>query len=148
MCKLGDIVVIDKFKNEDNKDILKHSFVIINDDADHLNGLRYDFVANMMCSFHNEGHKQKKLKYKSNLPVKEKLVSGKLLNSKEGYIKANQLYYFDKKKITYHVIAHIDSNLLNELVKLILLLHEEGSLQIVTTNIRKKNISNSCLSLL
>ena len=89
MCKLGDIVVINNFKNENNEDILKHSFVIINDEADYLNGLRYDFVANMMCSFHKERHKQKKLKHKSNLPIKEKMISGKWLNSKEGYIKAD-----------------------------------------------------------
>lgn len=148
MCKLGDIVVINNFKNENNEDILKHSFVIINDEADYLNGLRYDFVANMMCSFHNERHKKKKLKHKSNLPIKEKMISGKRLNSKEGYIKADQLYYFDKKKIKYHVIAHIDENLLDELVKLILLLHEEGNLKMITTNIQKKNISDACLSLL
>ena len=71
-----------------------------------------------------------KLKYKSNFPIKEEKISGEELNDKEGYIRADELYYFNKEKIQYKVIAHMDPKLLDELVKLILLLHDENKLKI------------------
>ena len=119
MCKLGDIIVINKFKNEDGDTIKKHSFVVINDEKNYFEGLKYDFVCNMLCSFHNERHKNKKLSFEENLEIKETLILGKKINNKKGYIKADQLYYFDKTKIEYKVIAHMESELLDELVQLI-----------------------------
>lgn len=135
MCKLGDIIVVKEFKNELGNIIPRHSFVVINDESDYVEGLKYDFVTNMMCSFHDDEHKNKKLKYKQNLPVIEKYISGEKINSKEGYIKANFLYYFDKSEIEYQVIAHMDAELLDELMQLILVLNEENKLQSVTTNL-------------
>ena len=135
MCKLGDIIVIKEFKNEEGKIIPKHSFVIINDEPDHVEGFKYDFISNMLCSFHNEKHKRKKLRFKENLPIKEEKISGANINNREGYIKADQLYYFDKKKIEYKIIAHIDDELLDELVQLILKLKDEDLLKPIYTNI-------------
>lgn len=48
MCRLGDIILVNKFKNEDGEIVCKHSFVVINDEKDSIGGLKYDFVANMM----------------------------------------------------------------------------------------------------
>ena len=59
MCKLGDIIVVKEFKNELGEAIPKHSFVVINDEMDYVEGLKYDFVTNMMCSFHSDEHKTK-----------------------------------------------------------------------------------------
>lgn len=136
MCKLGDIIVVERFKDTNGIEVPRHSFVVINDEADYVEGLRYDFVSNMMCSFHNEEHKNKKLKYEENLPIKEELISGDKINNKEGYIKADQLFYFDKKEINYKVIAHMDSELLDDLVQLILVLNEKGKLKNVITNLK------------
>lgn len=135
MCKLGDIIVVKEFKNEYGDIVPKHSFVIINDEEDYVEGFRYDFVSNMLCSFHDEDHKKKKLKYEQNLPVREEKISGENINNKEGFIKADQLYYFNKNKIQYKVLAHIDPELLDELVQLILKLKEKGLLQPIITNI-------------
>ena len=68
----------------------KHSFVVINDQESYIEGFRYDFVSNMVCSFHNEEHKNKKLKYEGNLLVNIKQIHGKKINNQQGYIKANQ----------------------------------------------------------
>lgn len=114
MCKLGDIIVINTFKNENGDTITKHSFVVINDEKNYVEGLKSDFVSNMLCSFHNEEHKNKKLMFEENLESKERLISGKKINNKNRYIKADQLYYFDKTKIEYKVIAHMKSGLLDE----------------------------------
>ena len=135
MCKLGDIIVIKEFKNVEGEKMSKHSFVIINDEPDHVEGFKYDFISNMLCSFHNENHKRKKLSFKENLPIKEEKISGANINSKEGYIKADQLYFFDKRKIEYKVIAHVDDELLDELVQLILKLKEGDLLKPIYTNI-------------
>lgn len=60
---------------------------------------------------------------------------------KTGYLKADQLYYFDKNFIEYKVIAHMDESFLEELLKLIFLLHNENKLKHVFTNlnIKEKN---------
>lgn len=135
MCKLGDIIIVDEYIGSDGKKVGKHSFVVINDEHDSIEGLSYDFVANVMLSFHDEEHKKKKLKYESNLPIKEDKISGKDLNSKEGYIRADELYYFNKSKIKYKVLAHMDPELLDELVQLILYLNDKGKIKIVTKNL-------------
>ena len=136
MCKLGDLIIIDEFKNENNEIVPRHTFVVINDKPDFIEGFKYDFVSNMLCSFHNEEHKKNKLKSKSNLPVKEKRISGEYINEKEGYIKANQLYYFNKKKIKYKVFAHMEPELLDELVQLILELNNKNMLEPIYANLK------------
>lgn len=137
MCKLGDIIVIKEFKNEFGEVIPKHSFVVINDEADVIEGFRYDFVSNMLCSFHDDEHKRRKLRYQENLPIKEEKISGDNINNKEGFIKADQLYYFNKDTIEYKTLAHVEPELLDELVQLILKLQEQGLLKPILTNIDK-----------
>lgn len=136
MCKLGDIIIVKEFKDRDGEIVPKHSFVVINDEEDYVEGLKYDFVANVMCSFHNRNHKNKKLKYIENFPILDGGIIGENINSKEGYVKADQLYYFDKKIIEYQVIAHMEAELLDELVQLILFLNEKGLLKNVLTNLQ------------
>lgn len=137
MCKLGDIIVVKEFKDKNGEIVPKHSFVVINDEPDYVEGLRYDFVSNMMCSFHNKEHKNKKLRFEENFLIKEELITGEKINNKEGYIKADQLYYFNKTLIEYQVIAHMEPELLDELVQLILVLNEKGLLKNVITNLDK-----------
>ena len=141
MCKLGDVIVVKEFRNEYGKIVPKHSFVVINDEQDYVEGFKYDFISNMLCSFHNEEHKKKKLQYKQNLEIKEEKIFGEKINNKEGYIKANQLYFFDKSKIEYKVIAHLDSELLDELVQLILELQKSNLLIPIYTNINEEVIN-------
>ena len=110
MCKLGDIIVVKEFKDISGKLVPKHSFVVINDEPDFIEGFAYDFISNVMCSFHDEKHKEHKLSIKSNLEIK-------------------------KNKIEYKVIAHIDDELLDELVQLIIKLHDKHKEHNVITNL-------------
>ena len=135
MCKLGDIIVVSEFKDETGKTVPKHSFVVINDNAGTIETLNYDFVSNIMCSLHNEEHRMKKLKYEENLEIKDNMIIGNKINSKRGYIKADQLFYFDKKKIKYKVLAHVDPELLDELVQLIIALDRKGKVKNIIDNI-------------
>ena len=135
MCKLGDIIVVNEFKNEIGEVIKKHSFVVINDESNSIEGLNYDFISNMLCSFHDEKHKSKKLRFKENLEITEHSFSERKSNDKTGYIKVDQLYYFNKEQIQYYIFGHINPELLNELLQLILVLNEEGKLKVITTNL-------------
>ena len=57
-----------------------------------------------MSSFKDEKHKHRKLKYKENVGIKSDDIISDNKNNKEGYIKADQLFYFNKKKIKYYVL--------------------------------------------
>ena len=92
----------------------------------------------MLCSFHNQKHKAKKLKYQSNLPIQEQKIKGEKINNKQGYIKADQLYYFNKNNIDYKILGHIDEKLLDDLIKLILQLKKKNLIKAITTNIQEK----------
>lgn len=119
MCKIGDIIIINEFKNEYGKKVPKHSFVVIDDK-----------------------HKKKKLKYLSTLPIKEDEIFGKILNAKNGYVKSDQLYYFDKDKIKFKVIAYMSDEFLEELNMLISKLKKKNYIKKVTTNIEKETVKN------
>ena len=136
MCKLGDIIVIKEFKNEFGKKIKRHSFVVINDEGDNIQGLKYDFVSNMLCSFHDESHRKRKLIFKSNYEIVEDAILTTKGNKKAGFIKADQLYYFDKTKINYYVVGELNPKMLNELFKLIIILMEQRKVTKVITNLK------------
>ena len=135
MCKVGDVIVIDKYISDDGTVLSRYSFVVINDNADEIKGLKYDFVANVMSSFKDEKHKHRKLKYKENVGVTSDDIISDNKNNKEGYIKADQLFYFNKKKIKYYVLATISDDLLDELIRLIVELEVENKLKQNTKNI-------------
>lgn len=142
MCKIGDIIIINEFKNEYGKKVPKHSFVVIDDNQGYIEGFKYDFISNMLCSFHDDKHKKKKLKYLSTLPIKEDEIFGKILNAKNGYVKSDQLYYFDKDKIKFKVIAYMSDEFLEELNMLISKLKKKNYIKKITTNIEKETVKN------
>ena len=135
MCKLGDIIVVKNYIGEDGEKITQHSFVVITDKPDFIEGLNYDFVANVMSSFKSEEHRIKKLRFEENLEViSSDIISDLPINNKNGFIKADQLFYFDKKKVNYYVFGTLSEDLLDELLLLLISLNEKGKL--------KHNISN------
>lgn len=138
MCKVGDIIVVEKYISEDGKEMSKHSFVVIDDNPDNIKGLNYSFVSNVMSSFKNEQHKRKKLRYEENVGVTSEDIESDYINGKEGYIKADQLYYFDKNKIEYYVLASVNPDLLDELIRIIVKLEVENKLKHNIENIKEK----------
>ena len=99
MCKAGDIIVVDKYIGEDGKNIGKHSFIVVDDNADIIKGIPYTFVTNVISSFKNEKHKERKLNFRENLEIIEFEKNGKKIKpKKDSYIKEDQLIYFKKDK--------------------------------------------------
>ncbi len=138
MCKLGDIIVVKNYIGDDGKKISQHSFVVINDKPDFIEGLNYDFVANVMSSFKSEEQRIKKLRFEENLEVVSNDMISKLpKNKKSGFIKADQLFYFDKKKSDYYVFGTISDELLDELILLLISLNEKGKLKHNINNIKE-----------
>lgn len=136
MCKLGDIIVVNKYIGDDGKEINKHSFIVIDDNPNCIKGLNYNLVTTVISSFKSQEQKKRKLQYKENMEICEFERNGIKKFSKPSYIKADKLFYFDKEKLDYYVFGRISDDLLDELVKLIIELSNEEKLMQVTDNLK------------
>lgn len=135
MCKLGDIIVVNKYIGENGKEIGTHSFIVIDDNPNSIKGLEYTHVTTVISSFKSEEQKIKKLHYEENMEISEYEKNGTHKFKKASYIKADKLFYFDKDKLDYYVFGRISDDLLDELMRLILHLSEEDKITIVTENL-------------
>ncbi len=114
MCKIGDIILVDEYASQGHV-LTRHSFVVINDEEGEMEGLRVDFTSLVMSSFKNKDQKARKLKYPGNFPIPE---GGSIVpsgNNREGYIKADQIYYFNKNKVSYRVIGYVTEDVFESL---------------------------------
>lgn len=118
MCKIGDIIIVNKYK-DCGKFISKHSFIVVDDRNGKIEGMPYDMICNVLSSFKNPQQKEKKLSYPGNFPIAHDDVSTNPNNGKDGYVKADQLYYFNKSKISYRVIGKIEPDILNLIIEFI-----------------------------
>lgn len=118
MCKMGDIIVIKNYKDGE-KEIEKHSFIVLDDIGGEIQGLPYDIVCNVMSSFKNEEQKIRKLKYPGNFPISHNDTKTNPNNGKDGYIKSEQFYYFNKEKIDFTVIGSMNIEAFNNLISFI-----------------------------
>ena len=97
----------------------KHSFVVLSNESGTIAGLDYDFVCNVLSSFKNEQQKEKKLDYPGNFAIYSGDSSVARGNTKDGYVKAEQLYYFNNAKIEYSIIGRMHADVFNRLVDFI-----------------------------
>lgn len=118
MCKARDIIIINSYEDNGNK-LNRHSFVVLDDEGGQIRGLSYDMVCNVMSSFKDDKQKLKKLKYIGNFPITSNDKDTNPNNGKDGYVKAEQLYYFKKDKIDYQVIGTMNEEVFNKLIKFI-----------------------------
>lgn len=118
MCKTGDIIFIKEFKSQ-GKIISSHSFIVISDDNGEVEGLSYDFACNMLSSFKSEEQKERKLSYPGNYEIKNTDTVTNPDNGKDGFVKADQLYLFNKDKIDYVTIGTVMSDVMDSLLKFI-----------------------------
>lgn len=61
-------------------------------------------------------------------------------NKRDGFIKANQLYYFERNSIDYFKIGKLNEDTLNKLLELVELNEQNGDLIANYNNIIKKDI--------
>jgi len=89
---------------------------VLSNEAGTIEGLDYDFVCNVLSSFKDEKQKIKKLSYPGNFKITHSDRSVVRGNTKDGFIKAEQLYYFNNQKIDYTVIGKLHMDVFNRLV--------------------------------
>ena len=118
MCRRGDIIVVKEYISH-GVNLSRHSFVVVDDQNGKVCGMDYDIVCNVMSSFHSDEHREHKLRFPGNLEfdTSEEMVTNG--NNKSGYIKADQLYYFNKSEIDYYVIGVVSPDLFIRLIELI-----------------------------
>ncbi len=134
MCKLGDIIVVNKYIGDDGNVINKHSFVVVDDEKGVISGLDYDMVASVISSFKSEEHRDKKLKHIENmeLPI-DSILESKL--KKASYIKIDQAYYFKKSKIDYYILGRLKQKYINKLLNTIIKLDSMNRIKIIVNNL-------------
>ena len=69
--------------------------------------------------------------------ISDDIISNKNINKKSGFVKADQLIYFDKSKIDYYVLGHISDELLDELIMIIMILAKSNKLRNNLNNIKE-----------
>lgn len=141
MCKIGDIIAVQKFIGDGNREVGNHYFVVLSDVNGKIEGLNFDIVANVMSSFHTDSQRNKKLKYQANLEVTEKDGVINNHNLKKGYIEVDQLFYFDKLKTNYFVVGQVDGDVLIKILQLIEYLDTKGKLKQNIENLKDVNIA-------
>lgn len=147
--KVGDIIVINKYITPDNIEMKQHSFVVLSNQFGSVTGieigldieLKFDLVTTVMSSIKNEEHKNKIQSYYPKDMIVEfndaQISNG---NKKDGFIKANQLYYFQRDNIDYFRIGKLNESTLDKLLQLIKLNDQNGELIANYNNIIQKNI--------
>ena len=137
MCKIGDIIAVPQFIGDGNNFVGTHYFIVVNDKDGNIEGLDFNIVGAVMSSFKSEEKKKKKLKYEENMEIVEK--DGKINNKdlKDGYVKADQLHYFNKENTTYFVVGQVDGDVLIKLLELIEYLDTKGRLKQNLENLKE-----------
>ena len=111
MCQPGEIVVIEKFLDSEKHENTRHSFVVLSNESGKIEGIDYNIVLALMSSFRGkpDGYKAKKLKYPWNIHITTldtDMLSG---NNEEGFIKCNQLHYFDLTEDEINIIGSVNA---------------------------------------
>lgn len=138
MCKIGDIIVIDKYVGDDGQVVGRHSFVVLSVDKGQISGVDYDLVTNAISSIKNPEHKKKIAKRKSNLMINMDDEDVANPNHKEGFIKAGCLIYFRKKDLKYFTLGSLSVETWEALEDLLIELNEVDGIINNTYNIENK----------
>ena len=117
MCKIGDIISVSKYIGQDGVKIPFHYFIVISDEKGKICGFDFDIVGTVMSSFKNEEQRKKKIKYDENLEIIEEEFDIGNRKKRRGFIKADQLYYFDKNKTNFYVVGQVDGDVLIKLLE-------------------------------
>lgn len=136
MCKVGDIIKIEKYIGDDGKEVGRHSFVVISEDEDVIQGYNFDFVGCPMSSIKSDAQREKVAADERLMIIKSNDQNGMpASNYEESFIKSNLFYYFQKNKIQYQLLGSLNIETYMKLMKQLEDLDEKGLVEIVTANL-------------
>ena len=118
MCKIGDIIIVNSYKHN-GIELHRHSFVVIDDENGEICGLEYNFIANVLSSFKDEEQKKRKLAYPGNFPIANDDTFTIPDDGKDGYLKTDQLYYFNKDAIDFRTIGYVMPEIMELIIEFI-----------------------------
>ena len=137
MCKLGDIIKVEKYIGDDGKEVGRHTFVVISEDEDTIEGYNFDFVGSPMSSIKSEAQRQKVEADERLMIIETNDQNGMPASKyKESFLKSNLLYYFKKEKIQYQLIGSLNIETYIRLQEQLSKLDEKGLLEQVLTNLK------------
>lgn len=143
----GDLIVIAEYITPDNVKLEQHTFVVLSTikgtilsaEIDLNLELKFDLTAVVMSSIKNQAHKDSvKRHYPKSMIVEINDAQISNGNKKDGFIKADQLYYFKQKDITYKYIGRLENSTLKQLYKLLQINDDNGDLHPNYNNILEK----------
>ena len=93
---------------------------MIDDSNGKVFGVDFDFIAVVMSSFKDQLQRERKLRYPGNFPVAaDSSMLASWANTKDGYIKAEQFYYFKKDNLKFRTIGKLTEDAFNSLIAFI-----------------------------
>ena len=122
MCRAGDIIIIESHKAY-GRSIGKHPFVVLNDEGGQITGIDFDFISIIISSFKDEKQKRRKLSYPGNFPitVEDKVIEDVKTHGepKDGFVKAEQFFFFQKDAIEYKKVGYLEEGILDLIIEFI-----------------------------
>lgn len=118
MCQVGDVISIKNYKDQ-REATYPHAFVVISVEPDKLNQIPYNLTCTAISAFKDENHRIRKMESPGNFPFnldEHDVEAGK---SNAGYIKADQLFYFQSEMIDKNVIGKLEPEKFNALISFI-----------------------------
>lgn len=140
MFKRGDIIFVDGYVGDDGISVGYHPFLVVSDKKGVVEGLCFDTVGTVMSSFDgkSEEYKTKKLSYEENMSIEASQTSIVDGDARDGYTKADQLYYFEKSEIKYRYFGRADDEVIKRLLNLINYLDSKNKVKVNTHNLCNK----------
>ena len=138
MCKIGDIIKIEKYICDDGALVGRHTFVVLSEDKDTIKGLSFDLVATPMSSIKSEKHREKIAKNHRLMIIKTNDQNNMPASKyEESFIKAHLMYYFKKDKIKYQVLGALNVETFLELENKLSLLDSKNEIEQIIKNIEE-----------
>lgn len=132
MCAVGDIIFVRSYISHDGKNMNGHPFIVVDDQDGQIRGLDFDIACTVMSSLDGKSveYRERKLIHQENLEFS--IQDG---NTRDGFIKADQVYLFNKNDIQFRVIGSADPEFMQKLLSLIIELKDKGTLDIIIKNL-------------
>ena len=136
MCKVGDIIKVEKYIGDDGQEVGRHTFVVISEDEDVIEGYNFDFVGCPMSSIKSEAQRQKVEADERLMIIKTNDQNGMPASKyEESFLKTHLFYFFKKEKIQYQVIGALNIDTYMTLLKQLESLDEKELIENVISNL-------------
>jgi len=130
MCQVGDIILINRFKDARGTEVSRHPFIVVDDAAGMIGGLDFDLVSVMTTSYKGDTDS-----YNKRFDPGYVHLDASDGMKKESHAFVYDLYYFNLQKIDYQIIGQLETEAFNRVLDVIDEFDREGLLRVIKTNL-------------